>query len=158
MSILIAHCCHRQGYNRTVGRWFAALLVLLFSAQALEAAEVSVQGIRIGGDSKSTRFVIDLDRKIPFSHLLLADPYRVVIDLPEAEWKIGERGLGTGKGLIGQYRYGLFRPGVSRLVLDLNGPVAIKRFFYLEPGGKSGHRLVAESFMRHYEPRAHRGN
>lgn len=127
-----------------IGRGIAALVILLFAAHTPQAAEISVRGIRIGGDAKSTRFVIDLDRKVPFSSLLLADPYRVVIDLPEVKWEIGLKGVGSGKGLIGQYRYGLFRPGVSRLVLDLNGPARIKKIFHLEPGRKYGHRLVVD--------------
>jgi N-acetylmuramoyl-L-alanine amidase len=127
-----------------IGRGIAALVIFLFAAQSLQAAEVSVRGIRIGGDVKLTRFVIDLDHRVAFSHLLLADPYRVVIDLPEAEWEIGLRGVASGKGLIGQYRYGLFRPGVSRLVLDLNGPAEIKKIFHLDPSGKYGDRLVVD--------------
>ena len=127
-----------------IGRSIAALVILLFATHSLQAAEVLVHSIRIGGDAKSTRFVIDLDRKVPFSYLLLADPYRVVIDLPEVKWEIGLKGVGNGKGLIGQYRYGLFRPGVSRLVLDLNGPAKIKQIFHLEPSRKYGQRLVVD--------------
>ncbi len=127
-----------------IGRSIAALVILLFAAHSLQAGEVSVRSIRIGGDAKSTRFVIDLDRQVPFSYLLLADPYRVVIDLPEVKWEIGLKGVGNGKGLIGQYRYGLFRPGVSRLVLDLNGPAKIKQIFHLEPRGIYGDRLVVD--------------
>ena len=127
-----------------VGRSIAALVILLFATHSPQAAEVSVSGIRIGGNAKSTRFVIDLDRQVPFSSLLLADPYRFVIDLPEVKWEIGLKGVGSGKGMIAQYRYGLFKPGVSRLVLDLNGPAEIKKIFHLPPGRKHGHRLVVD--------------
>ena len=39
--------------------------------------------MRIGGDDKQTRFVVDLNRKIDVAAFTLADPYRVVIDLPQ---------------------------------------------------------------------------
>ena len=35
--------------------------------------------VRIGGDEKQTRFVIDLTHKIDISAFTLADPYRVVV-------------------------------------------------------------------------------
>jgi len=39
--------------------------------------------VRVGGDAKQTRFVIDLSRKVDLRTFTLADPYRVVIDLPQ---------------------------------------------------------------------------
>lgn len=119
------------------------LLFIAISGEAL-AANAAVLNIRLGGDREQTRFVVDLDRKIGFSHLVLADPYRIVIDLPEVDWKIGEKGVGSGRGIVGQYRYGLFKPGVSRLVLDLRGPAIVEKIFLLEPKGRRKYRLVID--------------
>ena len=41
--------------------------------------------VRLGGDDKQTRFVVDFDRKIDIAAFTLADPYRVVIDLPQVD-------------------------------------------------------------------------
>ena len=37
---------------------------------------------RLGGDDTQTRFVMDFSRKIDVRAFTLADPYRVVIDVP----------------------------------------------------------------------------
>ena len=38
---------------------------------------------RLGGDETQTRFVMDFSRKIDLHAFTLADPYRVVIDIPQ---------------------------------------------------------------------------
>ena len=40
--------------------------------------------VRLAGDNKRTRFILDLDKNIPFRAFALADPYRVVVDLPRS--------------------------------------------------------------------------
>ncbi|MGB6349857.1 MAG: N-acetylmuramoyl-L-alanine amidase, partial [Pseudolabrys sp.] len=44
-----------------------------------EAAAVA-SDMRVGGDDKQTRVVVDLNRKIDLAAFTLADPYRVVVD------------------------------------------------------------------------------
>jgi len=100
-------------------------------------AAPTASGARIGHNKAATRFVLDLDQAIDYRIFTLADPYRVVIDLPETTWKIGGGGRASGGGLISQYRYGLFRPGTSRVVLDLGKPAAVRRAFLLPPRGNN---------------------
>ncbi len=90
------------------------------------------------------------------------DPNRVVIDLPEVDFRIdpqagnaATRAASPGpkrrhqqaadvSGLIASYRFGLFAAGKSRIVIDLAGPARILRAAS-EPspdGGKT--RLVIE--------------
>ena len=38
---------------------------------------------RLAGDAKQTRFILDLDKPIQFRAFALADPYRVVVDIPQ---------------------------------------------------------------------------
>src|SRR5580693_6355491 len=74
---------------------------------------------RIGGDDAQTRFVMDLSRKIDLAAFTLADPYRVVVDIPEVTFQLVSKTGETGRGLIKAFRYGLMMPGGSRLVFDL---------------------------------------
>jgi N-acetylmuramoyl-L-alanine amidase len=120
------------------------LLSFLILVPALAAAEPEVSGIRMNSDANSARFVIDLDEEVEFTLLTLADPYRVVIDLPEVNFSFNSTGSGEGEGLIDRYRFGLFRAGVSRIVLDLSGPAEIERMFMLSPGGGHRFRLVLD--------------
>jgi len=142
-----------------------AVLVLLIAETAPGAAQApspAVQGdfplatdVRIGGDEKQTRFVVDLSRKVEMRAFTLANPYRVVIDLPQVSFhfppKTGER----GRGLIKAFRYGLVMPGGSRIVLDAAGPVRVEKAFVLDPSDSQPARLVLdlitvdrETFMR----------
>lgn len=130
--------------NRLVHRlapWLIGLVFpLLFTVSAF--AQPSVEKIRFGDYGSRTRVVLDLTDSIKFSHFILGDPYRVVVDLPEISWKIpGISGVG---GVVEQYRYGLFKPGTTRLVLDVKTPVRVKRAFILDPEANAGHRLVLD--------------
>ena len=124
-------------------RVLVLLLAPLF-VQDAAAAETAVTGIRLGEQSYGTRVVLDLTGDVSHSIFTLADPYRVVIDLPEVEWRLPGKTLSVGRGLVRQFRFGLFKPGVSRVVLDVSGPVAVKRSFLLKPTADFGYRLVID--------------
>ena len=80
---------------------------------------------RLAGDNKQTRFVLDLDKAVRFRAFTLADPYRVVLDIPQVTFQL-RAGIGTsGRGLVKAFRYGLVMPGGSRMVFDLTGPAKI---------------------------------
>ena len=44
--------------------------------------------VRLAGDGKQTRFVLDLDQPIPVHAFALADPYRVVVDIPQVSFRL----------------------------------------------------------------------
>jgi N-acetylmuramoyl-L-alanine amidase len=99
---------------------------------------------RLAGDTKQTRFVLDLDKPIQHRAFVLADPYRVVIDIPQVSFQLPP-GVGTaGRGLIKAFRYGLVMPGGSRIVFDLTGPAKISSSYVLEAANGQPPRLVLE--------------
>src|SRR5436305_9461572 len=111
---------------------------------------------RLGGDTGRTRLVFDLSRTIEIAAFTLADPYRVVIDLPQVTFQLPARTGENGRGLIKAFRYGLVMQGGSRIVVDATGPVRIDKVFVLEPLDGQPARLVLDlisieraSFMRH---------
>src|SRR5256885_848263 len=61
---------------------------------------------RLGGDANRTRLVIDLSRPIEVAAFTLADPYRVVVDLPQVTFQLPGRTGENGRGLIKAFRYG----------------------------------------------------
>ncbi len=100
--------------------------------------------VRLAGDAKQTRFVLDLDKPIQFRAFALADPYRVVVDIPQVNFRLAA-GAGTaGRGLIKAFRYGLVMPGGSRIVFDLTGPAKIAKSYVLEAANGQPPRLVLE--------------
>src|SRR6478752_6153107 len=110
---------------------------------------------RLGGDAGRTRLVFDLSRTIEIAAFTLADPYRVVIDLPQVTFQLPARTGEHGRGLIKAFRYGLVMQGGSRIVVDTSGPVRVDKAFVLEAIDSQPARLVLDlvptdrtSFMR----------
>ena len=125
--------------------FLAMTLSVLVSGIQAAAAENRVSGIRTGGANGQARLVLETSAEVPFSMLLLSEPYRLVIDLPESLWRSGGRprqGALQTSPLKG-YRFGNPAPGVSRLVIDLDGPAIPVEAFRLPPTA-DGHRLVVD--------------
>ncbi len=106
------------------------------------AAVAQVRGLRIGENPGFTRVVIDVERRLDAKVMFLADPYRMVIDLPEVRFALAAKGHAPGRGVVSALRFGLFKPGASRIVLDLKRPVRLSRRFDLPPRGTGNWRLV----------------
>ena len=100
--------------------------------------------VRLGGDDKQTRFVVDLSQKIDVAAFTLADPYRVVIDLPQVTFKLPAQAGEHGRGLVKAFRYGLIMQGGSRIVLDTKGPVRVDKAFALAAADGQPARLVLD--------------
>ncbi len=134
---------HRTG-RRRCALALAVVLALGFAAGAVEAASSIVTDIRIGAAGKVTRIVFEFTERMSVRLFTLADPYRVVIDLPEVGWRLPPKPLPTSSGVYERLRYGLYKPGNSRVVLDLNVPARVANAALIAPNGAYGHRLVVE--------------
>lgn len=127
---------------------FSALVVfwtvLMSALSSLSAAWAlgDVSGVRFGQNGDTTRFVIELTGDTKPAIFMLADPYRIVIDLPEVNWKGGEavRSL----GMVDGYRHGLFTDGTYRIVLDLKEPAIVSNAFSLPATNGQGKRYVVD--------------
>ncbi|WP_334129126.1 N-acetylmuramoyl-L-alanine amidase [Sneathiella sp.] len=121
-----------------VSRFFRLPLLLLtllgmsLSVTAFAAPGLEVSAVRLGQHETKTRFVMELNAAPTFDVFLLADPYRIVIDLPELTWRAGDTSLHR-KGVVRNFRWGLFKKGTSRVVLDVTGPVKILQTAVLPP-------------------------
>ncbi|WP_035690613.1 N-acetylmuramoyl-L-alanine amidase [Azospirillum halopraeferens] len=103
----------------------------------------SVIDARIGIHPDKTRFVLELSEAVQFRVETLADPYRVVLDLPNLHWPGGAETV-RGKGLVERYRYGSFGANTLRVVFDTSGPVRVSQAYLIPP--REGHltRLVID--------------
>jgi N-acetylmuramoyl-L-alanine amidase len=115
---------------------------MLVATQA--AAGAVVTAVRTGEHASMTRFVLELSEAVEYEVFTLDKPYRVVIDFPDVTWRIfGGEVVETG-GLIESFRFGSFRAGVERLVLDVSGPVEVRNAFILPPQGQIPYRFVLD--------------
>ena len=78
----------------------------------------------------TTRLTLTLSRAIEARAFVMERPDRAVIDLPEVNFQLDqETGKMSGRkrdGAIASFRYGLFAPGRSRIVVDLTGPAVVE--------------------------------
>lgn len=132
-----------MGYRCPLFLILAALLALPASG-AVSAADAEVTDIRVGLYGLSTRIVIDLDRPVEAKVFTLAGPARLVIDLPEVGWRLPQKPLPSNTGVLARLRYGLFQPGNSRIVIDLNQPSRVHDAISLPGDGGQADRLVID--------------
>jgi N-acetylmuramoyl-L-alanine amidase len=127
------------------------ICALLLGAAAAPAPETRAPGdlpvardVRLAGDEAKTRLVVDLDRKIEARAFALANPYRVIIDMPQVSFTFPDNAGEKGRGLIKAFRYGLVMQGGSRIVIDLAKPAKIERTQVLDPANGQPARLVLD--------------
>ena len=113
-------------------------------AQAKARGGVIALDARLAGDDKRTRLVVDLSAEIAVSAFALADPYRVVVDLPDVTFDFAAGAGRDGRGLVSAFRYGLIAPGKARIVIDAREPVNIDKAYVLPPFESQPARLVID--------------
>jgi N-acetylmuramoyl-L-alanine amidase len=135
-----------------VGRIAGVIGVILLGLPVLagrgDAAGASAfpiaSDVRLAGDQKQTRFVVDFDRKVDMRAFTLANPYRVVIDIPQVTFQLPNKAGEAGRGLVKAFRFGLVMQGGSRIVIDLAQPARIEQAFVLDAANGQPARLVLD--------------
>ncbi len=124
---------------------FSALLVQALPAFTADrvSSPLSALTFRMAGDDLRMRVVVMFDREPKLSTLLLDNPHRLVVDLPETRFGFDEDSL-AARGLVSRVRYGLVGKGRSRLILTLRGPFKVEDLRVLKNESASGYRLVAD--------------
>jgi N-acetylmuramoyl-L-alanine amidase len=146
---MLAHMACRTA---SVAGLMCALLLGVLGVNAAPAApETRAPGdvpvardVRLAGDETKTRLVVDLDRKIEVRAFALANPYRVIVDMPQVTFAFPDKTGDKGRGLIKAFRYGLVMQGGSRIVIDLVKPARIERAYVLDAANTQPARLVLD--------------
>ncbi|MCE7886999.1 MAG: N-acetylmuramoyl-L-alanine amidase [Alphaproteobacteria bacterium PRO2] len=107
------------------------------------AHALSVNQVRFGAHPDKIRLVLDLSQKTDFRVFALANPYRMVIDLPDFEWRAGNASTTPSSGVTA-LRYGNLQPGISRIVFDMAKPVSVRGAFIIPAQGNQPNRLVVD--------------
>jgi N-acetylmuramoyl-L-alanine amidase len=98
---------------------FAARAQDLSALARMDPAQSYVRDV---GQGVEIRF--SLSQPVPWRVRFRADPPRMVLDVREVDWAGVETVLESSAHVSG-LRAGVFRPGWSRLVMDLSGPMAL---------------------------------
>jgi N-acetylmuramoyl-L-alanine amidase len=117
---------------RLVSMCLLAALVAAWSGHARAAGEGAKAGspaiaaaVTVESDGAKTRFKVTLSKAVTAQVSLMERPDRVIIDLPEVAFHLPQEAGRSKEGLIASYRYGLFAPGRSRVVMELTQPAMV---------------------------------
>ncbi len=123
---------------RTAVAAVAMLMHVWLDSPARAAQTASATRAEVTGDQYRTTFKLDLSAGVTAEIYTLANPYRVIVDLPDVAFTLPD---GTGQeshGLVRTFRYGLFAERKARVVLDTTGPVRIERAAMTAAAGGKG--------------------
>lgn len=106
----------------------AALCLWAFAAMAQDftgLATVRPDDSRIGNLGRGIEVALDLSQPVPYRIYTVDAPPRLVIDFREVDWRnlVPEDIFREGRATA--VRFGLIRPGLSRLVVDLGMPLVL---------------------------------
>lgn len=99
---------------------------------------------RLSQDGSANRLELDLTSRVAFRVFTLDGPRRVIVDFPEIDWRLDPPRPGQAMQLIEGVRFGLVRPGASRLVIDLKRGAAVTEAFTTGGDGRAPARFVIE--------------
>jgi N-acetylmuramoyl-L-alanine amidase len=103
------------------------LMHVCFGGHAAAESVASATSAGLSGDAYRTTFKLDLSAGVTAEIYTLANPYRVIVDLPDVHFRLPDGTGQSGGGLVRTFRFGLFAEGKARIVLDTTGPVRIER-------------------------------
>ncbi|MCE1186510.1 MAG: N-acetylmuramoyl-L-alanine amidase [Rhodocyclales bacterium] len=126
----------------------SASLVLMVSTGA-RAAQTSIMAVRVWPAKDYTRVTLESQDGLSFTHQMVRNPDRLVVDLEGVELNEVLQTLPTKITVQDPYiqliRAGRNRPGVVRLVIELKADI-VPQIFTLKPVGDYGHRLVLDLY------------
>ncbi|CAO3419131.1 N-acetylmuramoyl-L-alanine amidase [Azospirillum endophyticum] len=102
----------------------------------------AVVDARLGIHPDKTRFVLELSDAVSFTVSVAADPYRVIVDLPDLIWPGGSLPV-EGKGVVARYHHA-GGPRGTRLTFETVGPARVREGYMIP--ARDGHqpRLVLD--------------
>ena len=111
----------------------AALLMNFFIIH--QASALTVSNVRFGSHPDSHRVVIELSETADFRAFVMAQPNRIIIDMPSFSWKVGQIQKPASLA-IQDVRFGDLGGGLSRVVIETGDAVIIQAAFMLPRQGK----------------------
>ncbi len=124
-----------------------ATLALLVSPAG--QAATNILAVRIWPARDYTRVTLEYREPIAFTHQIVKNPERLVVDLEGVEFNSVLQSLPNKISETDPYirliRAGRNRPGVVRLVIELKAEIQ-PQVFMLRPVGEYGHRLVLDLY------------
>jgi N-acetylmuramoyl-L-alanine amidase len=111
-----------------LGGWFALGSAPTVWANPRASAEFAVAtDAKLEQAGEVVRLTMALSRPITISTSVIAGPDRVIIDLPSVNFQVQPGAIRSSAGFVSAFRFGLFTPERSRIVIDLSQPAIVAR-------------------------------
>jgi N-acetylmuramoyl-L-alanine amidase len=117
------------------------------AGQAPDGAAAMAVDVAVVGDGAKTTFMVTLSKAVTVHAQLMERPDRVIVDLPEVTFRLPTETGRKREGLVASFRYGLFAPGRSRVVMDLAQPAVVSRID-VKPNERDGTALLTVELTR----------
>jgi N-acetylmuramoyl-L-alanine amidase len=134
-------------------RVFCLTALIVLSLRVM-ANPVELENVRIWAAPDNTRIVFDVSSRVEHRLEKLSDPYRVVLDIPNARLKKEPAQPVAADKYLQEVRSAIQNPDDLRVVLDLKQDAHVKSFL-LPPNQQYGHRLVIDLYHPEEESVAH---
>jgi N-acetylmuramoyl-L-alanine amidase len=138
-----------DGLNRRDFLRYAGATLTLLVSPAGFAASTSILAVRVWPARDYTRVTLEYQQPLAFTHMIVKNPERLVIDLEGVEFNSVLQSLPNKISETDPYikliRAGRYKPGVVRLVVELKAEIK-PEVFTLKPVGEYGHRLVMDLY------------
>lgn len=107
-----------------------------------EPAAAVATALRVDIAGPLTRVTLEVDGAFQPAVFLVANPPRLIVDVPDLAFRLPAEAGRTAKGIVASIRYGLLAPRRSRVVIETTGPVRITRSELVSAAGSRKHELV----------------
>ncbi len=97
------------------------------TATSRQATKPIARRVDVTASGDRARLTFELTQPVQVTASVLSGPDRVVVDLPEVDFRIDAAVGQKPHGIVTAFRAGLFGPRQSRLVIDTDGPVRVVR-------------------------------
>jgi N-acetylmuramoyl-L-alanine amidase len=122
----------------------ASAFLLAATSPAWSEAPAIAAAIDVAADGGRTRFTIALSRAVTPRVAYMERPDRVIVELPELTFRLPAEIGRRREGLVSSFRYGLFGPERSRIVIDLAQPASVSRLDVEEDHAHGTAKLIVE--------------
>ncbi len=140
-------------------RVLAAVMVVLAGLGAGAAQDLSALArfdparSHVSDQGGAVDVVLSISQPVPWRVRVLDRPPRLVMDFREVDWA-GLAAMAKASSAVTGVRAGVFRPGWSRLVMDLAGPMLVTQAGMVTEGGTAVHLVLAPASQAEFAVKA----
>lgn len=116
----------------------------LLADDTAPASKAHLTGFHVVGTDETVRLVLDVNKIVVAESIMLSAPYRLVIDLPETEFRFKTRRSSGSPGFLTKVNFGTTDDNTSRLVIETSVPFVIEKQFSVSEKNGQTRRLVID--------------